>query len=157
MNAKEMIEIVDTNGNNTMVELITYLISDDRLKQYIVYTKGEIKGEGNDQVIYISKLFKDNELISTKTTNEKGEYSFVGVIPGEYKIKYTYGDHVKTTTENVGDNTFTTYNLDAPDNSYVGEAALLVDGTTLIYFEYINLNKDETDYNSIIKTIKYTK
>lgn len=73
------------------------------------------------------------------------------------KIKYTYGDHVKTTTENVGDNTFTTYNLDAPDNSYVGEAALLVDGTTLIYFEYINLNKDETDYNSIIKTIKYTK
>ena len=51
-----MIEIVDTNGNNTMVELITYLISDDRLKQYIVYTKGEIKGEGNDQVIYISKF-----------------------------------------------------------------------------------------------------
>ena len=67
MNAKEMIEIVDTNGNNTMVELITYLISDDRLKQYIVYTKGEIKGEGNDQVIYISKLFKDNKI--AKITN----------------------------------------------------------------------------------------
>ena len=43
MNDKEIVEIVDTNGNSTMVELVTYLISDDRLKQYIVYTKGEIK------------------------------------------------------------------------------------------------------------------
>ena len=77
MNSKEMIEIVDTNGNNTMVELITYLISDDRLKQYIVYTKGEIKGDGNDQVIYISKLFKDSEGYKIQEIIEDSEWTEV--------------------------------------------------------------------------------
>ncbi len=61
MEEKEMIQVVDTSGNNTMVELVTYLISDDRLKQYIVYTKGEVKSNAGDQIIYISKLFKDSE------------------------------------------------------------------------------------------------
>lgn len=74
MNDKEIVEIVDTNGNSTMVELVTYLISDDRLKQYIVYTKGEIKGAGNDQVIYISKLFKDNEGYKIQEIIEDSEW-----------------------------------------------------------------------------------
>ena len=29
------------------------------MRQYIVYTKGEVKGNEGDQVIYISRLFKD--------------------------------------------------------------------------------------------------
>ncbi len=57
MNSKEMIEIIDSVGNKSIFELVTFLISDDGLRQYIVYTKNEIKGE-NDQVIYISRLFK---------------------------------------------------------------------------------------------------
>lgn len=61
MGDKEIVEIIDTSGNKFDVELVTYLISDDKLKQYIVYTKGEVRGTEGDQVIYISKLFKDNE------------------------------------------------------------------------------------------------
>lgn len=77
MNNREMIEIVDANGNSTMVELITYLISDDKLKQYIVYTKGEIKGEANDQVIYISKLFKDSEEYKIQEIIDDNEWTYV--------------------------------------------------------------------------------
>ena len=36
MGDKEIVEIIDTSGNKFDVELVTYLISDDKLKQYIV-------------------------------------------------------------------------------------------------------------------------
>lgn len=59
MDKKEMIIIEDANGTSQEVELVTYLISEDSSKTYIVYTKGEIQEE-DDQIIYISKLINDN-------------------------------------------------------------------------------------------------
>lgn len=41
MDDRKMVEIVSVNGSKEVVELITYLISDDKLKQYIVYSKGK--------------------------------------------------------------------------------------------------------------------
>lgn len=58
---KEMIGIINPQGGTEEVELITYLISDDKLKQYAVYTKGEVRGDNNEQVIYISRLFKGED------------------------------------------------------------------------------------------------
>lgn len=42
----------------------------------------------------IVKLYKEDqsEILAQTTTNEKGEYSFIGVIPGKYLIRYTYGN-----------------------------------------------------------------
>ena len=57
----EKIKVINTNGEVEIVELVTFLISDDRLRQYIVYSKGEVKGTAGDQVIYISKLYKTDE------------------------------------------------------------------------------------------------
>lgn len=57
----EKVKVINTSGEVEVVELITYLISDDKLKQYIVYSKGEVKGTAGDQVIYISKLYKTDE------------------------------------------------------------------------------------------------
>lgn len=40
------------------------------------------------------KLYTDNPngTLAQTTTNSKGEYSFTGIIPGKYLIRYTYGD-----------------------------------------------------------------
>ena len=45
--------------------------------------------------VALGKLYKkDNTVVdATTTTGGKGEYSFVGVIPGKYLIRYTYGDN----------------------------------------------------------------
>ena len=56
MEDKEMILIEDSNGNKTEVELVTYLLSEDNLKTYLVYTKGEVQGVDGDQIIYISRI-----------------------------------------------------------------------------------------------------
>ena len=61
--SNEMIKLVDLNGNESDVELITYLISDDNMKTYVVYSKGETQGAEQDRIIYISKVNKeDNKL-----------------------------------------------------------------------------------------------
>lgn len=61
VNNKEMIKIIDSNGTETEVEVVTYLVSDDKTKNYLVYTKNESNGSTDDKVIYISRIFKDNQ------------------------------------------------------------------------------------------------
>ncbi len=56
MEEKELIEIEDKEGNKKQVEVITYLISEDGLRKYLVYSQGEIQGPEEDHVIYISKI-----------------------------------------------------------------------------------------------------
>jgi len=60
MENKEMITIQNSDNSTMDVELVTYLISDDKQNKYIVYSKGEKTGENNDEIIYISKLMIDN-------------------------------------------------------------------------------------------------
>ena len=45
--------------------------------------------------VALGKLYKKDDTVvdATTTTGGKGEYSFVGVIPGKYLIRYTYGDN----------------------------------------------------------------
>lgn len=74
---KEMIEIVNTDGSKEQVELVTYLISDDKLRKYVVYTKGEVQGSEGDQVIYISKLFEDNGKAMIEEITDDNEWSDV--------------------------------------------------------------------------------
>lgn len=59
---EEKIKIKDSNGVESEVNVVTYLVSEDGLKKYLVYTKNEKQGDAQDQVIYISKLLPDNKL-----------------------------------------------------------------------------------------------
>lgn len=62
--------IVDKDGNNEEVEVVTYLNTKDSLRQYIVYTKNEKQPNG-DIVIYISKLLEeDNKKKIVEITDE---------------------------------------------------------------------------------------
>ena len=56
MEEAKKIEIITPEGILESVNLITYLISDDGVRQYVVYSKNETIGDGDDRIIYISKV-----------------------------------------------------------------------------------------------------
>lgn len=74
---KEMIEIVNSDGTVEKVELVTYLLSEDGLRKYLVYTKGEVQGTEGDQVIYISKILSDNGTLKLQEIVEDAEWTDV--------------------------------------------------------------------------------
>lgn len=74
---KEFVDIINTDGTSEEVELVTYLISDDKKSQFIVYTKGEIQGEKGNQVIYISKLNDNNGEITLAEITDDAEWNLV--------------------------------------------------------------------------------
>ena len=77
MDEKEMIEIIDTEGLKSEVELITFLNSDDNERQYIVYTKGETQGLEKDQVIYISRFVNDEGILKLIEIDDDVEWNDV--------------------------------------------------------------------------------
>lgn len=71
MNEREFVEIENRNGSVEKVNVVTYLISDDGLRNYIVYSKGEVQGVEQDRVIYISKIeASDGILKLSEITND---------------------------------------------------------------------------------------
>ncbi|MBQ9019313.1 MAG: DUF1292 domain-containing protein [Bacilli bacterium] len=61
MKEKQMVTIKNTDGTSFEVELLTYLHSEDNQNTYIVYSKGEIVNEVNDEIVYISKLITNDD------------------------------------------------------------------------------------------------
>ena len=68
--------IVDTEGKEEEVELVTYLNTKDSMNQYIVYTKGEKQSNG-DIVIYISKLIEEDNKKKIVEINDDEEWKNV--------------------------------------------------------------------------------
>ncbi len=69
-----MITVVDSNGASFDASLVTYLVSDDYLNKYVVYSKGERTGENNDEVIYISKLLNDGDKLQIQEIVDNDEW-----------------------------------------------------------------------------------
>lgn len=77
MDTKEMIYIQNSDGSKEEVELVTYLISDDNMKSYLVYSKGEKTGVEEDEVIYISRVVYDGAIIKLQEIEDDTEWSEV--------------------------------------------------------------------------------
>ena len=77
---KKMIIIKNSDGSSLEVELITYLFSDDNQTNYVVYSKGEINGAENDEVIYISKIKNDGEKLVIEEIADDNEWANVQVL-----------------------------------------------------------------------------
>lgn len=77
MKEKEIVELIDASGNKTEVEVVTYLVSADKLKHYVVYTKGELRGENNNHVIYISKMYKSGDDFKIEEITNDDEWNDV--------------------------------------------------------------------------------
>ncbi len=73
MEEKDIVELVDSSGSKTSIEVVTYLTSLDKTKNYVVYTKGEVRGEAMNHVIYISRIQKsgDNYEIDEITSDDE--------------------------------------------------------------------------------------
>ncbi len=77
MQEKEMIIIENPDGSKMEVELVTYLISEDQANTYLVYSKGEISGIDEDEVIYVSKVVEDGEIPKLEEITDDNEWSNV--------------------------------------------------------------------------------
>lgn len=77
MDNKEMVIIENSDGTKMEVELVTYLVSDDHLNTYIVYSKGEKNGPELDEVIYISKVVKDGDILQLEEIADDDEWNNV--------------------------------------------------------------------------------
>ena len=75
--SNEMIKLVDLDGNVSEVELITYLISDDNMSTYVVYSKGETQGAEQDRIIYISKVYKEEDKLKVSEIIDDDEWASV--------------------------------------------------------------------------------
>ena len=77
MDTKEMIYIQNSDGSKEEVELVTYLISDDNMKSYLVYSKGETTGVESDEVIYISRVVYSGDVIQLEEITDETEWAEV--------------------------------------------------------------------------------
>lgn len=77
MQEKEMIIIENPDGSNMEVELITYLISDDQVNTYLVYSKGEKSGVDDDEIIYVSKIVESGEVSKLEEITDDAEWAEV--------------------------------------------------------------------------------
>ena len=77
MDTKEMIYVQNSDGSKEEVELVTYLISDDNMKSYLVYSKGETTGVESDEVIYISRIVYEGEVTELREIADDDEWAEV--------------------------------------------------------------------------------
>ena len=74
---KKMVTIDYGDGKTVDVELVTYLLSDDQINNYIVYSKGEKSGTEGDEVIYVSKKKKNGDKTLIEEIKDENEWSNV--------------------------------------------------------------------------------
>lgn len=77
---KKMINIENSDGSITQAELITYLMSDDQQKNYVVFSKGEMSGNEGDEIIYISKLARNGDALYLEEILDDTEWSEVQML-----------------------------------------------------------------------------
>lgn len=74
MDTKEMILIQNSDGSTVEAELVTYLISEDNSKTYVVYSRGEKTGVESDEVIYISKVIQGGDVLKLQEIEDDNEW-----------------------------------------------------------------------------------
>ena len=74
---KDMVTVKSSDGTTMEVELITYLISDNHTNSYLVYSKGEKTGADDDEVIYISRVVKENDVLKLIEITDDFEWAEV--------------------------------------------------------------------------------
>ena len=77
MDTKEMVTIQNTDGTTMEVELVTYLVSEDHEKTYLVYSKGEKTGQEMDEVIYISRIISEEGILKLDEIVDNQEWEEV--------------------------------------------------------------------------------
>ena len=69
--------LLDEKGQEKEYDVLFTFESEETNKHYIVYTKNEVRGTEGDQIIYISRLFKDSEGLKIQEIVDDGEWNEV--------------------------------------------------------------------------------
>ena len=83
---KEMMRVVDTDGMELDVELISILEDKEENNKYLVYTKGETQKNGN-LILYISKVVIDGASYVLDNIDDDAEWGNVKRIMSEIVSK----------------------------------------------------------------------
>lgn len=73
----DVIKITKNDGTVEEVSLVTYLISDDKQKKFIVYFKDETHGDNNDKIIYISEIKKNENSFYIEEISTEEDWTLV--------------------------------------------------------------------------------
>ena len=73
----EKIIIQNDDGTTAEVEVITYLVNEDKSNIYLVYSKGEIEADTSDEIIYVSKVVKDGNILKLSAISDDIEWDNV--------------------------------------------------------------------------------
>ena len=74
---EKMITIETDDGAKVEAQLVTYLISEDQQKHYVVYTFGEKGPEEGDEIIYISRIARNGESLFVEEILDDTEWAEV--------------------------------------------------------------------------------
>lgn len=107
-----------------------------------------LRGEGNMDVTKLYQLYTENNVDKTRvidavvTTNQNGEYSLNGVVPGKYYLRFTYGNG----TYKITDLTGTTIKEGAFETK-VGENTIVAKDykSTIMNSEIVNTIKNKAE------------
>ncbi len=80
MEDRKRVVIQNSDGTTLEVEQITYLIREDNTGSYLVYSKGEITGENDDEVIYISRIISDGNILQVAEITDDKEWEEVQIL-----------------------------------------------------------------------------
>lgn len=77
MDNKKKVVIQKADGATMEVEVVTYLVNDDSSKAYLVYSKGEKNGAEEDEIIYISKIQSEGNVLHLSDISDDSEWASV--------------------------------------------------------------------------------
>ena len=71
------------------------------------------------------------------------------------QVKNVYGSQVTDEKKTYNGHEFTVMDIDDPNGQFIGQAAVLCEGNTVIYIEYATTTGDESQFDSMMNTITF--
>lgn len=71
------------------------------------------------------------------------------------QVKNVYGSQVTDEKKNYNGHEFTVMDIDDPNGSFLGQAAVFCEGSTVVYIEYVTTTGDESQFDSMMNTITF--
>ena len=70
--------IIETgDGSSVEAKLVTFLMSEDQQKHYVVYTFGEEGPDEGDEIIYISRIARNGDTLYVEEITDDSEWAEV--------------------------------------------------------------------------------
>ena len=70
--------VIETgDGSSVEAKLVTYLMSDDQQRHYVVYTFGESGPDDGDEIIYISRIARNGDTLYVEEITDDTEWAEV--------------------------------------------------------------------------------